>query len=404
MGHNTPTMSTNAAESPVRIASVDVYRGAVMLLMLAEVLELGQMAKQFPASPTWQWLGYHQSHVAWRGCSIHDMIQPSFSFLVGVALPFSLASRVRRGESTRASLLHAGWRAFVLVLLGVWLRSLTSRQTNFTFEDTLSQIGLGYFPLFLIGLGAARWRWIVLALILVGSWGAFAAYPAPGSDFDYASVGVPSDWPHHATGFAAHWNKNSNLAAAFDRWFLHLFPSSSALPFHKGGYATLSFIPTLGTMLLGLIAGGWLRLDEVGTTGKIGRMLLAGAVGIALGLVLDWFGVCPIVKRIWTPAWVLFSGGICFVVLAVLYGVVDVLGSRGWTYPLVVIGRNAIAAYCLAHLIADFTLANFQKHLGAGIFEVAGTPYRTLLEGAALLTVYWLILFWMDRRRLYLKV
>ena len=396
-------MSTTLEPPPPRIASVDLYRGGVMLLMLAEVLEFGRMAGNFPASPTWRWLAYHQTHVAWVGCSVHDMIQPSFSFLVGVALPFSLASRLRRGESTRASVVHAAWRALVLVALGILLRSVGKAQTNFTFEDTLTQIGLGYFPLFLIALGSVRVRWIALAVILVGFWGAFALYPVAATDFDYASVGVPPDWPHHATGLAAHWNKNGNLAWAFDRWFLNLFPRSQPFSHNAGGYATLSFIPTLGTMLLGLIAGGWLKADNP-PLGKVGRLLAAGVVGVALGLALDHLGICPIVKRIWTPAWVLFSGGICFVVLATLYVGVDLAGTRRWAYPLLVIGRNAIAAYCLAHLIGDFITSSIQTHLGRHIFQVGGEPWEPLVEGACLLAVYWLILLWMDRRRIYLKV
>ena len=92
---------------PPRIASLDAYRGFVMFLMLAEVLRLSRMAKAFPDSSFWQFLSWHQSHVEWQGCSLHDMIQPSFSFLVGVALPFSLAARFAKGQSTGRILLHA---------------------------------------------------------------------------------------------------------------------------------------------------------------------------------------------------------------------------------------------------------------------------------------------------------
>ena len=380
-----------------------------MLLMMAEVLELAKVAKSFPEGSawhsTWQTLAFHQSHVEWTGCSVHDMIQPSFSFLVGVALPFSLASRLRRGESLRLATLHAAWRAFVLIALGIFLRSIGRKMTNYTFEDTLTQIGLGYFPLFLIGLARPRVRWIALGVILVGYWAGFALYPAPGADFDYQSVGVPPDWSHLATGFAAHWNKNSNPAWAFDRWFLNLFPRESPFTHNRGGYATLSFIPTLATMLLGLIAGGWLKGEGAPTPGsKLGRLVLAGVVGVALGLALDHLGLCPIVKRIWTPSWVLFSGGICFATLAVLYALIDLTGYAGWTYPLRVIGRNSIAAYCLAHLIDDFILKSFKTHLGKGIFHHWGDAYEPLVAGAAVLAVYWLILFWMDRRRIYLKV
>jgi len=374
-----------------------------MLLMMGEVLHFSRVAKALPDSALWKTLAFHQSHVEWTGCSVHDMIQPSFSFLVGVALPFSLASRLRRGETLGFATLHAAWRALLLIALGIALRSIGRSQTNYTFEDTLTQIGLGYFPLFLIGLARPRVRWIALGVILVGYWAAFAFHPLPGSDFDYAAVGVKSDWGHLAPGFAAHWNKNSNLAWEFDRWFLNQFPREKPFTHNGGGYATLSFIPTLGTMLLGLIAGGWIQ-GQGRAAGKLGRMLLAGVVGIALGLALQWLGVCPIVKRIWTPSWVLFSGGICFVVLGVLYALIDLTGYTGWTYPLRVIGRNSIAAYCIAHLIEDFLLSSFRTHLGKDFFRFAGDPYQPLLTGGAVLLVYWLILFWMDRRKIYLKV
>src|SRR5262245_18228401 len=128
---------------PPRVASVDAYRGFVMLLMMAEVLRLQEMVTNLPGSEFWRFLAFHQPHVAWRGCSLHDLTQPSFSFLVVVALPFSLAARQARGESFRVSALHALWRSVLLVLLGVFLRSVGKPMTNWTFEDTLSQIGLG---------------------------------------------------------------------------------------------------------------------------------------------------------------------------------------------------------------------------------------------------------------------
>ena len=135
-----------------RLASIDAYRGFVMFLMMAEVLRLCQVAAKLPGQRVWEMLCHHQSHVEWVGCSLHDLIQPSFSFLVGVALPFSLANRLARGESKARMTAHALWRSLVLVLLGVFLRSRHQGQTYFTFEDTLSQIGLGYTFLFVLAL------------------------------------------------------------------------------------------------------------------------------------------------------------------------------------------------------------------------------------------------------------
>ncbi len=141
------------AKSPgERLASIDAYRGLVMFLMMAEVLRLCDVARRLPGNWFWEFLCHHQSHVEWVGCSLHDLIQPSFSFLVGAALPFSIASRRARGQSTARMTAHALWRSLILVFLGVFLRLTSSVQTNFTFEDTLSQIGLGYTFLFILGL------------------------------------------------------------------------------------------------------------------------------------------------------------------------------------------------------------------------------------------------------------
>ena len=154
-----------------------------MVLMMAEVLHLAQVARAFPGNWFWAVLGYNQSHVEWAGFSLHDLIQPSFTFLVGVAMPYSIASRLARGKKFGELFGHAIWRAFLLIILGIFLRSMTSTQTNFTFEDTLTQIGLGYPILFLLGFRSPRWAWGALGAILFGYWLAWALYPAPGLNF-----------------------------------------------------------------------------------------------------------------------------------------------------------------------------------------------------------------------------
>ena len=390
-----------------RLTSMDAYRGFVMFLMMAEVLRLSRVARAVPESGLWKFLSWHQSHVEWLGCSLHDLIQPSFSFLVGVALPYSIASRAARGQSRTAMTWHAVWRAVLLILLGVFLRSTgqNATMTNWTFEDTLTQIGLGYAFLFVLGFRSMRAHWIALGLILVGYWAAFALYPLPDAAFDYAKVGVPQAWleTNGVSGFAAHWQKNSNAAWAFDTWFMNLFPRERAFLFNRGGYSTLSFIPTLGTMILGLIAGTVLRSPRT-PRGKIQWLVIAGIIGLVSGWTLQALGLCPVVKRIWTPSWVLFSGGWCFVLLAGFYWVIDVRNVKRWSFPLVVIGANSIAAYLIAHLFESFILKNLTTHLGQGVFEVFGAAYQPFLHGAAGLAVMWLLLFWMYRRKLFLKI
>ncbi len=174
-----------------RIVSLDAFRGLVMTLMLGERMRLPEVARAFPHSAIWAVIAYNTEHVDWQGCSLHDLIQPAFSFLVGAALPFSIASRQMKGASFWNLFGHAVRRALILIFLGIFLRSLTSHQTYFTFEDTLTQIGLGYVFLFLLGFTRVRTQAITMVVILIAFWFAFALYPAPGPNFDYASVGVP---------------------------------------------------------------------------------------------------------------------------------------------------------------------------------------------------------------------
>jgi predicted acyltransferase len=300
-------------------------------------------------------------------------------------------------------LLHTMWRSVLLIALGIFLRSTSGPITYFTFEDTLTQIGLGYTFAFLLTFVSARWQWVSLGAILFGYWLAWALYPAPGADFNYAAVGVPPEWHRHLfSGFAAHWNKNSNLGQAFDVWFLNLFPRTSRFAFNGGGYLTLSFIPTLGTMLLGVIAGRWFH--EAAPRIPLRRFLLAGVALLAVGLVLHFTGICPIVKRIWTPSWTLFSGGVCFLFLAGFSWMVNVRGHRRLVFPLTVVGMNSIAAYLIAHLWEDFIENSVRIHLGSGVLNVLGTTLEPIVMGTLTLIAYWLVLYWMLRRKIFLRI
>jgi len=110
------------------------------------------------------------------------------------------------------------------------------------------------------------------------------------------------------------------------------------------------------------------------------------------------------VKRIWTPSWVLFSGGWCFLLIAAFYWVIDAEQKRRWGFPLMVIGMNSIAAYCIAHLFEGFIMKALKTNFGQNAFKFWGATYEPFLHGAAVLLVFWLILFWMYRRKLFLRI
>lgn len=406
-----------------RLVSLDAYRGFVMLAMASGGLGLHAVATHYPDSQLWDFLGRHSDHVRWRGWSLWDLIQPSFMFIVGVAMPFSYATRRANGATWVQLFRHALGRSAVLVALGVFLASAWNEpQTKFVFTNVLAQIGLGYTFVFLV-LDRKPWvQGAVAAVILVGYWLAFALWPLgdPNLLRNLASS------PDSLDGFAAHWRMNANVAADFDRWFLNLFPHPSDKPFrsNEGGYTTLNFIPSIATMIFGVLAGQWLRTENTARV-KVQALFLIGVLAIVAGTALDG-SVCPIVKRIWTPSWAIFSAGWTLLLLALFYTVIDGAGYRRWAFPLVVVGANSIAIYMMSQLMKPFVLRMVTVHLvplwkalasseraDGWVYQVSGIHLRPepfsglhgpIFERLAVLAVFWLTCLWMYRQRIFIKI
>jgi predicted acyltransferase len=386
---------------PARLVSLDAYRGFIMLAMASGGLALAAAAKYYPGDRLWEIVAYNAGHVPWVGGGFWDMIQPAFMFMVGVALPYSLAHRKARGDSSFKLWAHALWRSLLLIALGVFLSSNWNKQTNWTFINVLSQIGLAYPFLFLLGGRGLMTQLVALVLILGGYWALFFWYPAPPANFDWVAVGVPATGWEHPTGLLAHWDKGSNVGADLDVMFMSFFPREKPFVFNDGGYVTLNFVPSLATMILGLMAGEYLLRSTAKPTRKTVVLLVAGAVCLGLGLVAGMY-VCPIVKRIWTPSWVLYSGGIVMAMLAVFYWVIDVQGWKKWAFPLVVVGMNSIAMYCMAQLMKGWIGDSLARHGARHWFELV--PFGATLKAAVVLFILWLICLWMYRRKVFLKI
>lgn len=428
----TPTSTTAA-----RLTSLDAYRGFIMLVMASAGFNFALVyhhlsAANWPWEPDqelsiWKFLAYQFDHVPWVGCSFWDLIQPSFMFMVGVAIPFSHASRQAKGESEGTMCKHALIRSIILILLAVFLSSPGHLETNFVFVNVLAQIGLGYMVVYFLRGRGVPMQLLAAGVILGGYWLLFYCYPLPAPD-DYEKVDLPANWPH-LTGLASHWDKNTNFAAWVDRWFLNLFPRDRTFEFDQGGYTTLNFIPSIATMIFGLMAGELLR-GLKSPAGKLGWLLSAAALCLLVGVLVDhliwpeWLAnfmaeagarldfsnspffdrawtVCPIVKRIWTPSWAVFSAGWTFLMLALFYGVIDVLGFRGWTFPLVVVGMNSIAIYCMSQLMKPWIRQSLQLHFGQHIFDGA---YGPIVSATSVLLVLWLLCFWMYRRKIFPRI
>ena len=396
-------MSTpsGSATLPERLVSLDAFRGLTMLFMASSGFGVAQLAKAHPDSAFWDFLRYHTSHAAWVGGGAWDMIQPAFMFMVGMALPFSSSRRTADGQDNRKRFFHTLWRAFVLVALGVFLATGTSKQPVFVFPNVLAQIGLGYvFVTLLVGRG---WKvqTTAIGLIAIATWAAFALTPAVAPGTDLRAVGVTPELAQEAVlpGFFAHWNMNANFAAGFDQWFLNLFPGEKPFTYNGGGYATLNFVPAIITMTLGLMAGEALRSERTPPS-KLAWLLRTGALCLALG-VLAGLTVCPIVKRLWTPSWALFSGGVVLWAFGFLYWLIDLKGRKGWTFPFVVVGTNSIAIYLAYQLCGGWLRALAKTWLAAGIFT---GPYGELLLCLAVLAQLWVFCWWLWQRKVFIRI
>lgn len=438
-----------------RIMSIDAYRGFVMLAMASSGFGFSALAKPESVQkladagiqiPSWllQTLAYQFDHVAWTGCGFWDLIQPSFMFLVGVALPFSYSRRATEGQSSGSQFRHVLWRSFVLVALGVFLSSNWSKQTNFTFVNVLSQIGLGYPLLYLLRERSLRAQFAVTAVILVGYWGWFANYTIPSQQFDDVKAAISERHPKllqshpepeaewsQFSGFGSHWNKHINAAAEVDRKLLNRLPREGE-PFrdqkfwvNEGGYQTLNFIPSIATMLLGLMAGTVLRSTQPDGQ-KVKWLLKAGAICFGISMALDtsiWpiaipgcdWHFAPIVKRIWSPGWAVFSSGWTFWMLAAFYWLIDIRQWRRWSWPLMIVGMNSIAMYVMAQLMKSWVGGAMKTHFatldalfgwehGINHFLFGESPLAIPLGHAARLFGLWLICVWLYRRKIFVRV
>ncbi len=400
---------------PGRLIALDAYRGFIMLLLASAGFGFAAVAKAKPDS-IWPQVAAQFKHVDWQGCAFWDLIQPAFMFMVGVAIPYSYAARRSRGASYIGVLFHALVRSLLLIALGIFLASHSQQTTNFLFTNVLAQIGLGYFFVFLL---VNRWKWLqglAFAVILGGYGFLFFNHPLPGPDFDWAKAEVQPQ--ERFEGVQAHWSKNVNFAADQDRKILNQFPRDKPYEFTAGGYQTLNFVPSIATMLLGLMIGELLRSGR-SPRAKLVWLVGIGAVCLAAGLGLG-YTVCPIVKRIWTPSWTLFSGGLVIWMLAAFYAVIDVAGWRFLAAPLAIVGMNSIVIYLMSQLMNGWVRTNLQIHFGRYAQmskdwigqhlnspfgqDVAHGIYDPVALSVAVMLVFWIICFWLYRQKIFVRL
>jgi predicted acyltransferase len=357
-----------------RLVSLDVLRGFDMLWITggtAILLGLGKVLQR----PWFDKFLEQFDHVPWRGLHLFDLIWPLFMFVMGAAIPLSVAKRRAKGATDRSLLLHAVRRALIMFCLG------TITQGNLLLFDlskfrpcysVLHGLAAGYLLATIVVLKVKeKWHPATIGAFLLVYWAMIMLIPVPGVG---AGVLTPQ----------------GNVATYVDKLVLGRFHYGENTWF-------LSYLGFGASVLLGVLAGQILMADRTARS-KIYRLLGAGAVSLVVGLLWSlWF---PVIKLLWTSSYVLIGGGVSFLVLALFYWIVDVRGYRKWAFGFIVIGMNSIAVY-FATEVFDFTrignvfVGNLLPRLGR---------WDSLVEASAAFAIVWLILYWMYRKKEFIKI
>src|SRR5438552_14042570 len=377
------TTSTAAVKSDIalrpraeRLVSLDVFRGFVIAFMIL-VNDPGD-------GPSSYW---PLKHAEWNGWTPTDLVFPSFLFIVGVAMAFSFPSRLSAGQTRSTLLKHAAWRGVALFGVGLLLNGLGARYhlDHWRVYGVLQRIAICYVIAAALELWTGWRAQIAVAISCLAAYWILIRYvPVPG-------FGVPT----HDIPLL---DPNRNLVAWLDRKLLmgHLFLGN------RDPEGLFSIVPAIATSLLGLLTGKWLRTQyatRVKTLGMIG----AGMAAIIVGKVMDvWF---PINKKLWTSSYVVFTAGLALICLAFCYWIVDVRRHRGWTWPILVFGTNAIAAYIFSETLAiglyGLTVGGntLIGHIYASVFAPLATPANASL----LYALVYVFLCWVLMAGLYRK-
>ena len=363
-----------------RLTSLDALRGFDMFFIMGGAGLLAALAKWFPCSFTEE-LAHQMGHVEWHGLTHHDTIFPLFLFIAGISFPFSLSKQRAAGRSEGSIHWKVVSRGLMLVLLGMIYNGLLGLNfEDFRYASVLARIGLAWMFAALIFIHSGwKARALITTVLLVGYWLVAGFIPAP--DADGADI------------FSA----QGSMVGYVDRMWL----PGRVLYGNIDPEGLLGIVPAIGTALLGMFCGEWVKCDKEELTGgkKVLCMVVAGVVLLAVGLL--WSQVFPINKKMWTSTFVLVVGAYSVLMFALFYYIIDVRACKWWTPFFTVIGMNSITIY-LGQRFINFSYT--ADRLFGGLVHKLPEASQEFFSSAAYIAVCWLFLYFLYRKRVFLKV
>jgi predicted acyltransferase len=365
---------------PKRLYSLDALRGFDMFwIMGGESIFVGLAS--LTGWPVLTWWAGQLDHVKWNGFHFYDMIFPLFLFIAGISFPFSLAKRISRNEDRKSIYRHVISRGLILVILGI----LYNNGLRFNFGDmrygsVLGRIGLAWMFAALIFMNTKlTFRIIWFWSLLIGYWLLLLLFPA------------------HDLGSTDPFSQTGNLTSYIDRI---LMPGRLYLGNHdpEGIFST---VPAISTALLGMFTGEFLRSDYLKDKQltKVLYMVLAAIAFMIIGKI--WNLAFPINKNLWTSSFVCFVGGLSLLLFSFFYLIIDVWNFRKWAFFFVVIGMNPITIYLAERIINFRSAGNF---FFGGFAKILPETWTPLINGIGVTAVGWVFLYFLFRKKIFLKV
>jgi len=361
-----------------RLESLDALRGFDMLFIMGLAELIVSVCSMFPEGADC-FLARNMEHVDWNGIRIMDTVFPTFLFIAGISFPYSLAKQKEQRKSNSAIILKIITRAIALILLGLIYNGLLRFDfQNLRCASVLARIGIAWMFAALFQLFFSRKTRVTIAIsILVLYWLAMMFVPQGGS--------IPEE-PFSFDG---------NLVGFIDRIIL---PGKM----YEGTFdpeGLFSTIPAIVTAMLGMMTGEYVRSSDHSGGRKTLYMILASVAMLAIGLL--WSTVFPINKKLWTSTFVLVAAAYALLLFSVFYFIIDVLGIRGWAMPLKVVGMNSITIY-MAQSIINFN--GISRFFFGGFARMFPDGWSECIMNAAYMLVCWLFLYFLYRKKTFLKV
>lgn len=361
-------------QSSNRLLSLDAFRGLTILGMLL----VNNIALDY-ATPK------QLMHAAWnQGTNFADLVFPWFLLIVGVAIPYSFASHKNKGQPAWKYLLKAISRATILVLLGCFIESSIVKQPVFGL-GVLQLIGLAYLVAAVLYQLPAALRAVAIGAFLLTHWAAIRFIPVPGG-----GIGV--------------FTEAQNL--------INYVNGTHLQQYHLSGL--VSVIPTSALVLIGAFIGDFLR-NKALSPEKKAMYMFAGGVLLALAGWI-WNLDLPFNKPVWTSSYILYTAGLGCAVLSMLYMLIDVKGRKWWTFPLIVFGSNAIAAYIVPIIVkvyilqvwvintSDGSAISLQQAALHSLVAKLGTVPGGWIYTISYILCCWLLMLYLYRKKIFLRV